>query len=124
MERKHLDCIRKLQENDDKNKKTIKNFKKSNKNIIELLKELNTTKIERVKDNSATSISLLSNVLKEEMNSKTACLQLCEKIEENKKPMECDIVKLKCDHNNEIVLLKNEFKVHEEKQDRMEWIFG
>ena len=82
-------------------------------------------RIKRVTDTGAALVSKLSDAVIELANSKAASLQLCEKkIEENKKQHECDIVKLKCDHNIEIVLLKNELKVHEEKQDRMEWIFG
>ena len=117
--------MRKLQENYAHNKEKIKSINKLHKRTIKLLKTSNTTKIERGKGNSATLPNLLSSALKEERNCKTTCLELREKkIEENKKQMECDIMKLKCDHNTEIVLLKNELKVHEEKQDRMEWIFG
>lgn len=123
LEEKDLDCAIKLNENNENNKK-IKNIKKLNKNMIKLLKTSHATKIERVKDQSAMLISSLSSAVTEERNRRTACVELCEKkIEENKKQHECEIVKLKCDHDTEIVSLKNNLKVHEEKRDRMEWIF-
>ena len=112
--------MRKLQKNDAKNKEKIKFMKKLHKNIIKSLNKLNSKKIETFKDNTVTLISSLSGVLKKERNCKTICVELCEKkIEENKKEMECDIVKLKHDHNTEIVLLKNQLKCM--KRNKIRW---
>ena len=38
--------------------------------------------------------------------------------------MDCKIEQMKFCHNIQIVLLKNQLKVHEEKRYKMEWIFG
>ena len=103
----------------------MKKILKSNKNKIESLKVSYETKMGRVRDESATIIGKLSNVVVEQTNSKAVCLQLCEKkIEENKEKMECEIEEINCRHNIETVSLKNTIKEHEERRDRMEWIFG
>ena len=125
LKQKDLDCASKLQESEAKNKEKIKSINKSNKIMVELIKTSYEKRIERVKDTGATLISKLSDAVVEQTNSNAACLQLCEKkIEENKKQHECDIAKLNCEHNTETVSLKKEIKEHEEKRDRLEWIFG
>ena len=111
-----------MQENNDKNNEKIKKIQKSNKKKNKSLKVSYETNLGRVRDKSATIIGKLSNPVVEQTNSKAACLQLCEKkIEENKEKMECEI---NCCHNIETVSLKNKIKEHEERRDRMEWIFG
>ena len=86
-------------------------MKKSNQNMIKLLKELHAKRTERIKDTGAILISKLSNVVVEQMNSKAACLELCEKkIEEKKEKPECKIEEINCSHDTEIVLLKKEIK--------------
>ena len=121
IKRKDLNCMRKVQENDDKNKQKIKSIKKLHKNTIKLLNKSNTRKMERLKEDTTTIISSLSSALEESTNN----LNSHEKeIEENKEEMECKIEEMKCRHNTQIVSLKNQLKVHEEKRYKMEWIFG
>ena len=55
--------MKKVQENDDKNKQKIKSIKKLYKNTMELLNELNTRKMERLKEDTTTIIRSLSSAL-------------------------------------------------------------
>ena len=81
--------------------------------------------MERVRDEGATIIGELRDAVIELADSNAASLQLCEKkIEENKEKMESEIEEINCRHNIETVSLKNTIKEHEERRDRMEWIFG